>query len=65
MEAVLVALPVIACGVLMVACVRMLLGRHGGHAASDGDASESELARLKEEVARLQARLGESESRHG
>lgn len=52
MRTVLTYLPALACGAMMVVCVRMMARSHG---AMDADQKTEEIAELRDEVARLRA----------
>lgn len=56
MEAALAYLPAIACGAMMLfICVPMMRNMHKGHGSSEESDSSSEIAELREEIARLKA----------
>jgi len=47
-------LPALACGAMMIGCMLMMSRMHGGHQRSE-PADPDEVARLRDEVARLRA----------
>jgi hypothetical protein len=48
----LTLLPALACGAVMLVCVRMMMGRHG---QTHDDPRTREIAELRDELARLRA----------
>ena len=56
METVFAYLPAIACGAMMLfICIPMMRNMHKGHGSSEDSGAGSEIAELREEIARLKA----------
>lgn len=57
MEKLLYLLPPLACGVMMVVCMRMMGGRGHASAPSDSTAHDDELVSLRQQVDELQRQV--------